>query len=171
MEKELKSLKEKSLEEQLKYISEYIDYVFKGDDPEAYLMSTFPNVWNIYLVQYFDSQIQNGGFRQFLWNTQGAYNEELTKTLNKIEAKEYIEAFEKILVRFNKNSEEKRTFLSNDFSDERSSVLRKDLREITWNFLDLVDANKEVKSLPERQQEYINKNIIDISKELAKIRK
>ncbi len=170
MEKELTTLKKRNTKGQIAHILKYIDYVFKGDDPEDYLRSTFPKIWNVYVIQYFDAQLQNGGFRQFLWNTQGLFNQDLQNALSALSAQEYLEAFEKILTRFNADQEEKNTFLAHDFSDEQSRTLRDDLREISWTFQDQLDQQDDIKKLALRLEEYIHHNLTDIAKELAKIR-
>lgn len=167
MQQELKLLNSQNALQRVEHIAEYVfDILHEGDVPENHLACKLPKIWNVYLIKYMDNQVQNGGFRQFLWNTQEVYNKTLIKSLQEIGAQEYVDCFKRILERFNENPEEKRYFLKNHFSDENSSNLKNALRKITWSFLDEIEQNKSSKNIQARLDLYIQDNIEDIASEL-----
>ncbi len=168
--KEMLIMKQNDYEDRLRHILNYVKNVFEGDDPEDYLQAVFPKIWNIYLINYIDRTVKNGGFRLLLWNTQEKFNDEMFNSFKDVGAVEFDETFKKILKRFNKDINEKNRFLQNDFSDAKSKNFRDSLRRITWDFLDKVDSDKNIKDLQTRLKDYIESNLNDISIELAKLR-
>jgi hypothetical protein len=48
VEQELSILSEGPPSQQMQHVLEYVEYVFRGDDPEGYLEGVFPHVWELY---------------------------------------------------------------------------------------------------------------------------
>ena len=59
MQFELDKLKVVPLMDQLKHINHYIDYIFRGDDPEDYLEAVFPDLYEVYLLNKAFQETQN----------------------------------------------------------------------------------------------------------------
>jgi hypothetical protein len=147
LEKEkLLTLKEWDL---IKYIENFVNDIFRGDDPLLYLQSAYPEIYNLYLAIHLDVEIGNGALGQFFWNT---HNTRMSPTeennyqaylsaLEAIGADKQKAVLEKAIARLNTNPQEKQNFFNHDLSDEISRQLRSDLRNITWNEYSDLDPN------------------------------
>lgn len=48
MQEELDQLRNLPLTNQIEHIHKYLEYIFRGEDPELYLEAVFPDLYNVY---------------------------------------------------------------------------------------------------------------------------
>lgn len=161
---QLLTLKEWDL---IKYIENFANDIFRGDDPLFYLQSTYPEIYNLYLAIYLDVQVGNGALGQFFWNIHNArmnqteannYQDYLI-ALETIGADKQKAVLEKAIARLNANPQEKQDFFEHDLSDEISKQLRSDLRNITWDEYSDLDPN-----ILKIVEQYVSANVDKIVK-------
>ena len=103
----------------------------------------------IYLVMTLESEVNNGGFSQFLYNSSGNFANETASALRSIGADVMAEICDRVLAEFAgevpKDCDEREAMLDNIFTDEISEVLSQcdsdfyvypdDLVELCYHFV------------------------------------
>ncbi len=125
----------------------------EGKDFDAYIAS-LPRPWRvIYTTFWLDCEVNNGGFHQFFWNTEGRWNRETEKDLETIRAEPFLELFR----------EAKKIFEAHDYVEEKVSSgnslegFSVAYKEKRMGELESVYF-KQKKKLPEFVGEYLKQN-------------
>ena len=137
----------------LKAFTAIMDAHVKGQNYNSYLES-LPKSWRIvYTSISFDGEVNNGGFHQFFWNSEGKWNKETEEDLEKIGAEPFLKLFR----------EARKIYDAHDYPTEKAKsggsweTFTVGYKEKRMGELDSLYF-KEKKSLPSFVGEYLKRN-------------